>query len=103
MSEKQSSYVLKTAQINVEQSLVKCVDDLPIVLSVVDKLSHKIVVLHYQDSLYLMESCYFADEYFELNIENINKWLAQKFGQESVEQLQLWLNNAKKVDYADLI
>lgn len=103
VSEKQSSYVLKTAQINVEQSLVKCVDDLPILLSVVDKLSHKIVVLHYQDSLYLMESCYFADENAGLNIENINKWLAQKFGQASVEQLQLWLNNAKKVDYADLI
>lgn len=102
VSELQQPYLLDTAEPNIEV-VAKSADDLPMVLSVVDKLSHKIVVLHYQDSLYLMEICYFADENAGLNIENINKWLAQKFGQASVEQLQLWLNNAKKVDYADLI
>lgn len=103
VSEKQSSYVLKTAQINVEQSLVKCVDDLPIVLSVIEKLSNKIIVLHYQDNLYLLDSCYVEYENIVLNIEYMTEWLRQKFGQSDVQQLQLWLNNAKKIDYKDLI
>lgn len=103
VSEKQSSYVLATPQTNVEQSLVKCVDDLPIVLSVIEKLSNKIIVLHYQDNLYLMDSCYVEYKNVVLNIEYMTAWLMQKFGQGNVQQLQSWLNNAKKIDYKNLI
>lgn len=103
VSELQQPYLLETAKPNLVEMVAKSADDLPMVLSVVEKLSCKIIVLHYQDSLYLMESCYFTNENFVLDVENISKWLEQNFGQGSTEQLQSWLDNARKIDYQNLL